>query len=87
MVNEICLLIMFIHLYIFGDSGIVNGTDNRINIDERISFIQNMSISFDSFGILILFFNFGNLALCLGQELIKIYEDCQIKKEKEEIER
>jgi hypothetical protein len=28
MVNEICLLIMFYHLFIFGDSGIVNGTDN-----------------------------------------------------------
>ncbi len=74
---------MFFHLSIFGDSGIVNGTDNKKNIEERISFIQNMSLSFDSFGILILLFNFGNLALGLGQELIKIYQEYQIKMEKE----
>jgi hypothetical protein len=83
MINEIILLIMFFHLSIFGDSGIVNGTDNKKNIEERISFIQNMSLSFDSFGILILLFNFGNLALGLGQELIKIYQEYQIKMEKE----
>ena len=78
-------MIMFFHLYIFGDSGIVNGTDNKINIDWRISFIQNMSLSFDSFGILIILFNFGNLALGMDQNIIKIYQDYQIKKEKEEI--
>jgi hypothetical protein len=32
-----------------------------------------MSISFDSFGILIILFNFGNLALVIGQSMIKIY--------------
>jgi hypothetical protein len=44
-----------------------------------------MSFSFDSFGILILLFNFGNLALGMGQNIIKIYQDYQIEKEKEEI--
>ena len=34
--NESCLFLMFYHLYIFGDSGIVNGTDNQIIIDARI---------------------------------------------------
>ncbi len=46
-----------------------------------------MSISFDSFGILIVLFNFGNLALGLGQELIKIYQDYQIKKEKDKLKK
>ncbi len=63
MFNETCLLIMFCHLFIFGDSGIVNGIDNQISIEGKIAFTQNLSISFDSFGVLILIFNFGNLAL------------------------
>ena len=67
MVNEVSLLIMFSHLLLFGDCGIINGTYSLINISKKIAFIQNMSISFDSFGVLILIFNFGNLALCLGQ--------------------
>jgi hypothetical protein len=46
-----------------------------------------MSFSFDSFGILILFFNFGNLALGMGQKIIKIYLEYQIEKEKEEIKK
>ena len=57
---------MYYHLLMFGDSGTVNGTDNRISIDDRISFIQNISISFDSMGVLIIIFNFVNLAISLG---------------------
>jgi len=34
-----------------------------------------MSISFDSFGVIILLFNFGNLALDIGREIIKKYEE------------
>ena len=30
-VNESCLLIMYYHLFTFGDSGLVNGTDNNVN--------------------------------------------------------
>jgi len=54
---------MFGHLFMFGDSGIVNGTDNKISMTVKINFIQNVSLSFDSIGIAILIFNFGNLAL------------------------
>ena len=50
----------------FGDSGIVNGTDNKISIDDRISFIQNIGISFVSLGVLIFIINFANLAISLG---------------------
>ena len=46
-----------------------------------------MSLSFDSFVILILLFNFGNLALGIGKEIIKMYEKYQLKKEKEETEK
>jgi len=67
MVNEVSLLIMFCHLLLFGDCGIVNGTYSLINTSKRIAFIQNISLSFDSFGVLILIFNFGNLAMCLGE--------------------
>ena len=81
--NETCLLMMFYHLYIFGDSGIVNGTDNQISIDARIQFIQNFSISFDIFGILIIIFNFSSLAISLGQEINLMYEECRIEKVKE----
>ena len=57
---------MYYHLLMFGDSGTVNGTDNQISIDDRISFTQNISISFDSMGVLIIIFNFVNLAISLG---------------------
>ena len=46
-----------------------------------------MSLSFDSFGILILLFNFGNLAIDIGKQIIKMYEKYQLKKEKEETEK
>ena len=36
MVNEISLLIMFYHLFTFGDSGTVNGTDSQIVSQKRI---------------------------------------------------
>ena len=36
MFNEVCLILMFYHLFIFGDSGIVNGTDTRISMDLKI---------------------------------------------------
>ena len=87
MMNEICLLIMFLHLFIFGESGIVNGTENKISTEERISFIQNMSLSFDTFGVLILLFNFGNLAIDIGKQIMNIYEEYQLKREKKESER
>ena len=57
---------MFYHLIIFGDSGIVNGTYNLIDIDRRILFIKNMSFSFDFFGILILLFNLANYSYMMG---------------------
>ena len=38
-VNEICLILMFYHLILFGDTGIINGSDNKINIDLKIQFI------------------------------------------------
>jgi len=81
MFNEVCLLLMFYHLPIFGDSGIVNGTDTRISIDFKIQFLQNTSFTFDFCGVLILLFNFANLALSIGQSIIKTYEEYQIKKE------
>jgi len=37
-----------------------------IGTDKKIDFIQNISFSFDSFGVLIVLFNFGNLALGVG---------------------
>jgi len=36
MFNESCLLLMFYHLFIFGDSGIVNGTDTKLSVDFKI---------------------------------------------------
>jgi len=87
MMNEICLMIMFLHLFIFGESGIVNGTENNISTEGRISFIQNMSLSFDTFGVLILLLNFGNLAIDIGKQIMNIYEEYQLKREKEESER
>ena len=39
MFNEICLLLMFYHLFYFGDSGIADGTQSRISIDLKILFI------------------------------------------------
>ena len=68
--NEICLGIVYFHLFNFGDSGIVNASDNKISIDERIQFIQNLSLSFDFFGILIIIFNFAFLTVNLGQQII-----------------
>ena len=59
-------MIIFYHLFIFGDRGIVNGTNNKIRIDAKIYFIQITRISFDLFGIFILLFNFANFALSLG---------------------
>ena len=53
MFNEICLLMMFLHLYIFGEGGIVNGTDNLISTEGRITFIQNIGLLFDSFDYII----------------------------------
>ena len=50
-------MIIFYHLFIFGDRGIVNGTNNKIRIDAKIYFIQITRISFDLFGIFILLFN------------------------------
>ena len=50
----------------FGDTGIVNGTDNQIGTSKKISFITNLSISFDSIGILIIVFNFAFLAYSIG---------------------
>ncbi len=69
MFNEICLLMMFLHLFIFGESGIVNGTDNLISTEERITFIQNFGLSFDSFGVLILLFNIGIMAVSVGHSI------------------
>ena len=69
MFNEICLLMMFLHLYIFGESGIVNGTDNLISTEGRITFIQNLGLSFDSFGVLILLFNIGIMAVSVGHSI------------------
>jgi hypothetical protein len=62
MFNEVFLLLMFYHLFIFGDSGIVNGTESRISIDLKIKFIQNLSFCFDLVGIQIIILNFVNLA-------------------------
>ena len=69
MFNEICLLMMFLHLFIFGESGIVNGTDNLIITEGRITFIQNFGLSFDSFGVLILLFNIGIMAVSVGHSI------------------
>jgi hypothetical protein len=57
----------------FGSSGIVNATDTRINIEERILFVENISISFVSLGVLIFIINFANLAINLGNEIVKAY--------------
>ncbi len=46
-----------------------------------------MSISFDSFGILIVLFNFGNLAFGFDKEIFKIYKEYEIKKEKKALEK
>ena len=64
---------MYYHLFIFGSSGIVNATDTRINIEERILFVENISISFVSLGVLIFIINFANLAINLGNEIVKAY--------------
>ncbi len=69
MFNEICLLMMFLHMFIFGESGIVNGTDNLICTEGRITFIQNFGLSFDSFGVLILLFNIGIMAVSVGHSI------------------
>ena len=69
MFNEICLLMMFLHLFIFGESGIVNGTDNLISTEGRITFIQNFGLSFDSFGVLILLFNISIMAVSVGHSI------------------
>ena len=45
-----------------------------------------MSFSFDSIGVLILLFNFANLASSIGSEFIKMYENYQIKKELDKIQ-
>jgi hypothetical protein len=71
--NESCLILMYYHLFIFGNSGIVNATDTRINIEERILFVENISISFVSLGVLIFIINFANLAISLGYEIVKAY--------------
>jgi hypothetical protein len=57
---------MYYHLFTFGDSGIVNGTDNNVNSQRRIQFVSNLSISFDSFGVFIIIINIANLAYSLG---------------------
>ena len=73
MFNEVFLLLMFYHLFIFGDSGIVNGTESKISINLKIQFIQNLSFSFDLVGIQIIILNFANLALSIGYALIKTF--------------
>ena len=57
---------MYYHLFAFGDSGIVNGTDNNVTSQRRIQFVSNLSISFDSFGVFIIIINIANLAYSLG---------------------
>ena len=64
---------MHYHLFIFGNSGIVNATDTQINIEDRILFEENISISFVSLGVLIFIINFANLAISLGYEIVKAY--------------
>jgi hypothetical protein len=73
---------MFCHLFIFGETGTVNGTDNKIITEGRINFIQNIGLSFDSFGIFILLFNFGNLALNVGLMINLTYKRYQLKNQK-----
>jgi len=35
-------------------------------------------MSFDIFGVLVIIFNFGNLAISLGKGILKMYEDYQL---------
>jgi len=47
----------------------VNGTDNLISTEGRITFIQNIGLSFDSFGVLILLFNISIMAVSVGHSI------------------